>query len=173
MSGSTPGQGSDMADSTPDQSPGVSGTIGPSTSQAPSTSKRSTRSKLETKIKGFLSGSRTPSDRPSTPTPPPIKASNTIKRQGLGNDASDVLGPGKLTSKRAEKVPQDPAETIDKKIALLGLGIGAINALRDVSEITGLAMNQSNPVGQVLEKVTAVLGTLKVRKDCIKTMRAY
>jgi hypothetical protein len=69
-------------------------------------------------------------------------------------------GPGKLVSKRAIEVVKDTTETNDKTITLLDLGIGAIDLLSQVSEVAGIAL--PNPVGPVLEKVAAVLGTLKV-----------
>lgn len=68
----------------------------------------------------------------------------------------------KLISRQAENVPEDTSEASQKKIALLELGITAIKALRDVSNVTGNTTDQLNIVGPVLDRVTAVLDTLNV-----------
>ena len=149
------------------QSPGESSAVaGPSTVQARvSTSKQSTTEGTRAVLGGLFSRNKSPSTRPTTPTPTsltpdPIGAINTTEQQQHPRDeATDPPSTGKLTSKQA-KTPPEATATNTKKVLFLELGIGAIDLLSEVSDVAGLVL--PNPVGAVLEKVTAVLGTLKV-----------
>jgi hypothetical protein len=143
-------KGGNMPDKALDQSPGESSVAGPSTTQArASTSKQPTTELTKGVLGGLFSHNKTPSTRPTTPEP--IAAINTTEQQHLRTDTPSAR---KLTSKQAETLPEATA-TNNKKVLFLELGIGAIDLLSEVSDIAGL-------VGAVLEKVTAVLDTLKV-----------
>ena len=108
---------------------------------------------------GLFSRTKTPSTRPTTPTPQPIVAIHTTEQQPLMDEVTDTRSAGKLTSKQAETLPE-ATPTNEKKIIFLELGIGAIDLLSEVSDIANLVL--PTPVGAVLAKVTAVLDTLKV-----------
>jgi hypothetical protein len=148
------------------QSSGEPSAAGSSTPQARvSTSKQSTTEGTRGVLGGLFSRNKSPSTRPTTPTPTsptpdPIGAINTTEQQqDLRDEVTDTPSSGKLTSKQADIFPE-ATETNKKKVLFLELGIGAIDLLSEVSDIAGLVL--PNPVGAVLEKVTAVLGTLKV-----------
>jgi hypothetical protein len=157
----------DMPDKVLNQSPGASSALGPSTTQAQaSTSKQSATEKTKGVLGGLFSRTNKPSTRPTTPTPQPISAIHTIEQQDMKDHLTDAPDTGKLTSKQAEVVPET---TNNKKVLVLDLGIGAIDLLCEVSDIAGLVL--PNPVGAVLEKVTVVLGTLKVCPQKLTSVR--
>jgi len=140
-----------------DQPPaaGESSAIGPFTTPAgASTSKQSRTGRIGGGLGGLFSRAKTPSTRPTTPTPP----IHTTEQQHLRDEATDTSG--KLISKQAEAFPETATATNHRKVRFLELGIGAIDLLSEVSDAAGLVL--PNPVGAVLGKVTAVLGTLKV-----------
>jgi hypothetical protein len=149
----------------PNQPSGESSAAGPSTTQArASTSKQPTTGSDRGVLGALFSRAKTPSKTPTTPTPTPptpqpIAAVDTTEQQPLVDVVTDTPSAGKLTSKQAETLPEATA-TNNKKVLFLELGIGAIDLLSEVSDIAGLVL--PNPVGTVLGKVTAVLGTLKV-----------
>jgi hypothetical protein len=137
------------------QSPGESSAAGPSTTQArASTSKQPTTERTKGVLGGLFSHKKTPSTRPTTPEP--TAAIHATEQQ---HRRTDTPSAGKLTSKQTEALPEATV-TNNKKVLFLELGIGAIDLLSEVSDIAGLVL--PNPVGAVLEKVTAVLDTLKV-----------
>jgi hypothetical protein len=143
------------------QSPGASSAGGPSTTQAPaSTSKPFTTGKTGSVLGGLFSRAKTPSTRPTTPTPQPIAAIHTTEQQSLKDEVTDTPSTGKLTSKQAKLVLEADTATNEKKKRVLELGIKAIDLVTEVSNIAGIIL--PNAVGPVLEKVTKVLGTLKV-----------
>jgi hypothetical protein len=149
---------SDMHDKVSNQPPGASSAAGPSTAHAhASTSKRSTTGRI---LEGLFSRSKT---RPTTPTPTsqPIAATHTTEQQHLREEVTDTPSTGKLTSKQSEAVSEATTATNKKKLLVLELGVGAIDLLTEVSNVAGLVL--PNPVGEVLGKVTVVLGKLKVR----------
>jgi hypothetical protein len=153
-------KGSDMPDKALNQPHGASSDVGPSTIQAhASTSKQSTTGRTGGVLGGLLSRTKKPSTRPTTPTPP-IAAVYTTEQQHLRDEVTDTPGAGKLTSKQAEAFPEAATATNKNKVLFLELGIGAIDLLTDVSNAVGLVL--PNPVGEVLGKVTKVLGNLKV-----------
>jgi hypothetical protein len=157
-------KGRDKFDKVLNQPPDAPSVAGPSTTQArASTSKQSTTGRIMGKLGVPFSRPKTPSKRPTTPTPPtsqPIAATHSTEQQQPKDEATDTPSTGKLTSKRAEAVPEAAAATNKKKEMALELGIHAIDLLTDVSNAAGLVL--PNPVGEVLGKVTKVLGTLKV-----------
>jgi hypothetical protein len=131
------------------QPPGACGADGPSATQArASTSKQSTTGRFMGKFGGPFSHPKTPSMQPITPTPPIHK-----------DDMTDPPSAGNLTSKQARAFPEAATTTNNRNVRFLDLGIGAIDLLSEVSDAAGLVL--PNPVGAVLGKVTAVLGTLK------------
>jgi hypothetical protein len=141
-----------------DQSHGEFSAAGPSTAQARvSTSKQSTTEGTRGVLGGLLSRNKTPSTWPTTPES--VAVIHTTEQGHLRDGVMDTPTAGKLTSKQAEISPEATA-TNHKKVLFLELGIGAIDLLSEVSDIAGLVL--PNPVGAVLTKVTAVLGTLKV-----------
>jgi hypothetical protein len=154
-------KGSDMHDKVSNQPPGASSAAGPSTAHAhASTSKRSTTGRI---LEGLFSRSKT---QPTTPTPTPptpqlIAATHTTEQQHIREEVTDTPSTGKLTSKQSEAVSEATTATNKKKLLVLELGIGAIDLLTEVSNVAGLVL--PNPVGEVLGKVTVVLGKLKVR----------
>jgi hypothetical protein len=144
----------------PNQPSGESSAAGPSTTQArASTSKQPTTGRDRSVLGALLPRAKTPSTRPTTPTPQPIAVIDTTEQQHSGEGVMDTPGAGKLTSKQAEILPEATA-TNKQKILFLELGIRAIDLLSDVSDIADIAL--PNPVGTVLGKVTVVLDTLKV-----------
>jgi hypothetical protein len=139
----------------PDKALNQPSDVEPSTTQASaSTSKQSTAGSI---LEGLFSRSKTPSTRPTTPMPP----TSQTEQQHARDEGTDTPGAGKLTSKQAEAVTEEATATNQKKVRALELGIGAIDLLTQVSNAAGLVL--PNPVGEVLGKVTIVLGTLKVR----------
>jgi hypothetical protein len=151
-------KGGDMLDKELNQSPDASSVLGPSTTQVrPSTSKQSATGKTGSVLGGLFLRTKASSTRSTTPTPQPIAAIHTVEQQDLRDEVTAAPGTGKITSKQAKAVPET---TNNKKVLALELGIGAIDLLCEVSDIAGLVL--PNPVGAVLEKVTVVLGTLKV-----------
>jgi hypothetical protein len=136
------------------QFPGESSAAGPSTAQAgASTSKQSITDGTRGMLGGLFSRNKTPSTGHTTPEPIAY-----TEQQNLGDEVMGTPS-GKLASEQAETSPEARV-TNNKKVLFLELGIGAIDLLSEVSDIAGLVL--PNPVGAVLEKVTAVLGTLKV-----------
>jgi hypothetical protein len=149
-------KGGNTPDKVLNQSPGESIAAGPSTAQPrASTSEQSTTERTRSVLGGLFSRNKTPSTRPTTP----IAAIHTTEQQRLSDEVTNTPSAGKLASKQAEILPE-ATTTNHKKVLFLELGIGAIDLLSEVSDIAGLVL--PNPVGDVLAKVTAVLGTLKV-----------
>jgi hypothetical protein len=153
-------KGVDMPDKTLNQ-PSLSSAGGPSTNQASASAPK--QSTTGSTLEALFSRSKTPSTRPTTPTPPTPQPIAAIDRaeQHLGDEVTDTPSTGKLASKQTENIPETVAATNKKKQLALEHGIGAIDLLTQVSNIAGLAL--PNPVGEVLGKITVVLGTLKVR----------
>jgi hypothetical protein len=147
-------KGGDTLDEGLDQASGASGTVGPSTTQArASTSKQSTIERKGGLLEGLFS-------RTKTPSMPPIAAIPTTEQQHFRDEMTDTPSAEKLTSKQAKPFPEAATTTNNRKVRFLELGIGAVDLLSEVSDAAGLVL--PNPVGAVLGKVTAILGTLKV-----------
>ena len=143
---------------------GAAGTQEPSTSQvevpAP---KKPIKPRFGDKIRAFATSGAIPPTRsttPRTPTPTPATVGDTQVQITPSLEVPESADPGSLLSKPSDIPPTELAKTNKKEIRLLKLGINAIDLLKGISDTAGLAL--PNPVGAILEKVSSVLGILKV-----------
>jgi len=143
---------------------GTAGTREPSTSQAEVPApKRSIKSRFGDKIRAFATRAAISPMRSTTPralTPTPATVSDTQVQITPSLEAPESVNPGSLLSKPSDISATELAKANKKEIRLLKLGANAIDLLKVISDTAGLAL--PNPVGAILEKVSGVLGILKV-----------
>jgi hypothetical protein len=122
----------------------------PSSSRPVTPNSLKTKKSLGTSFRGLFS-------RRKSPAPPSPKVS---QGQLLPQDVQNPIEPETLLSSRKEyhlkQENVDPA----RKVALYEMGIQAVDLFQQVARVTELV--PPIPVGDLLEKLTGVLGILKV-----------
>jgi hypothetical protein len=101
------------------------------------------------------SGGELPVTRQTSSTP-----TTNVSAGGVGQVATGTAQPlVQVDSPAVEKKKKDNTE---KKLVALELGIQAMELIESAVGVTELALGNSNPVGELLKKVTGVLVMLKV-----------
>jgi hypothetical protein len=124
--------------------------------KTPSSSRPVTLNSLKTK-KSFGTSFRELFSRRKSPAPPTPKVN---QEQILPQDVQNHTQPETLLSLRNEcHTKQENSDPVPK-IVLYEMGIQVLDLFQQVAKVTELVL--PSPVGNILEKVTGILGILKV-----------
>jgi hypothetical protein len=124
--------------------------------KTPSSSRPVTPNTLKTK-KSFGTSFRERFSRRKSPAPPSPKVN---QEQVLPQDVQNPAQPETLLSLRNEYHMKQENSDPARKIVLYEMGIQALDLFQQVAKVTELVL--PSPVGHLLEKVTGILGILKV-----------
>jgi len=159
------GKGEDTPISSTDHPDGTAGIHELSTSdqvEVP-TPKEPIKSRFGDKIRAFAASTAIPpmiSTTLGVPTPTPATVGDTQVQINPSLEAPESVNSGSLLSKPSDISATKLAKTNKREIRLLKLGASAVDLLKVISDTAGLVL--PIPVGAILEKVSSLLGILKV-----------